>query len=322
MQLALKPASHHTDHTHQRHIIQQLINSVCQAAVIDPRKLELILAALFASGHVLLEDVPGIGKTLVAKALARSLHGEFKRVQCTPDLLPSDVTGGAIYNQRESRFEFIPGPIFANVVLVDEINRASPRTQSSLLESMAEGQVTSDGITRTLERPFFIMATQNPIEMAGTFPLPEAQLDRFLVALSFGYPSFDDEVTILEREEHADPLDSIEPIVSLNDVIQLQQAALAVSTARALKEYIVSLTTATRTHNDVVLGVSPRGGAALQRCAQALALIHGREFVTPDDIKQAASAVMPHRILTRDRRPETAREIVAQVLAQVRVPVD
>jgi MoxR-like ATPase len=319
MQIAPPTANHRAQN---RDTIQRLMDSVGKAAVIDPQKLKLIVAALLASGHVLLEDVPGIGKTLVAKALAKSLHGSFKRIQCTPDLLPSDITGGSIYNQRESRFEFVPGPIFANVVLVDEINRASPRTQSSLLESMAEGQVTSEGVTRALEQPFFIIATQNPVEMAGTFPLPEAQLDRFLVALSLGYPSLDDEIAILEREEHADPLDLIEPIVSLDDVLALQAATLAVSVARPLKAYIVQLCAATRTHNDVVLGVSPRGGTALQRCAQARALIGNRHFVTPDDIKLAASAVMPHRILTRDRSPETARQVVAELLAQVRVPVE
>lgn len=303
-------------------ITQQLMDSVRAGVVIDPDKLKLIVAALLAGGHVLLEDVPGIGKTLVAKALARSLHGTFKRVQCTPDLLPGDVTGSAIYNQREQRFEFVPGPIFANVVLVDEINRASPRTQSSLLESMAEGQVTTDGVTRPLERPFFLIATQNPVEMAGTFPLPEAQLDRFLVALSLGYPSFEDEVSILEREEHSDPLEVIEPTVTLEDILQLQRETLAVSVSRSLKEYIVRLTSATRAHSEVVLGVSPRGGAALQRCAQALALIHHRSYVTPDDIKLAARAVMPHRMMTRDRQPETAAAVIEQVLAQVRVPVE
>ncbi len=191
-----------------REMIENLMESVRSAAVIETDTLTLIVAALLAQGHVLLEDVPGIGKTLVAKALARSIDGTFKRIQCAPDLLPSDITGGSIYNQREQQFEFMPGPIFANVLLVDEVNRASPRTQSSLLEAMAERQVTSDGITRRLERPFFLMATQNPVEMAGTFPLPEAQLDRFLVALSLGYPPFEDEVTILEREEHHDPLDT------------------------------------------------------------------------------------------------------------------
>lgn len=302
--------------------IQRMTSAIRQAAVIDASKLELILAALLAQGHVLLEDVPGIGKTLVAKALARSVHATFKRVQCTPDLLPSDITGSAIYNQREQRFEFIPGPLFANIVLVDEINRASPRTQASLLESMAEGQVTTDGFTRKLEPPFFIIATQNPIEMVGTFPLPEAQLDRFLISLNLGYPTYEDEVTILEREEHADPLDSVEPVVSLEDIIQLQRAARIVDVVRSLKEYIVQLATRTRTHPDVVLGISPRAGTAIQRCAQALALIRQRNFVTPDDIKTAAPAVIAHRLLSRDRRPEHARQIVQQILNEVRVPVE
>jgi MoxR-like ATPase len=306
----------------RRQALERLTQSVRSAAVIDADKLTLIVAALLAQGHVLLDDVPGIGKTLVAKALAKSIDGTFKRIQCAPDLLPSDITGGAIYNQRDQQFEFVPGPIFANVVLVDEINRASPRTQSSLLEAMAERQVTSDGVTRRLERPFFLMATQNPVEMAGTFPLPEAQLDRFLVALSLGYPSFEDEVTILEREEHHDPLDAVEPVVTADDIIDMQAAALAVSVTRPLKEYIIQLTTATRAHADVVLGVSPRGGAALQRCAQALALIQHRTFVTPDDIKAAALGVMPHRILSRDRRPETAQAVVENVLSRTKVPLE
>lgn len=302
-------------------VISRLFGTVQQAAVIRPEKLELIVAALLARGHVLIEDVPGIGKTLVAKALARSIHATFKRIQCTPDLLPGDITGGAIFNQREGRFEFVPGPIFANVVLVDEINRASPRTQSSLLESMAEGQVTSDGFTRRLEPPFFLMATQNPIEMAGTFPLPEAQLDRFLVALSLGYPEFEEEVGILEREEHHDPLDGVEASVTLDEVLGMQQAAREISVMRSLKEYIVQIAGATRSHPDVVVGVSPRGGAALQRCAQSLALIRGRAFVTPDDIKTAARGVMPHRLMTRDRRAETAASVIEETLAGIRVPL-
>lgn len=298
------------------------MENVRSAAVIDPTRLRLLVAALLAGGHVLLEDVPGIGKTLVAKALARSLHASFKRVQCTPDLLPGDITGSAIYNQREGRFEFVRGPIFANLVLVDEINRASPRTQSSLLEAMAEGQVTSDGFTHQLERPFFVIATQNPVEMAGTYPLPEAQLDRFLVSMNLGYPAFVDEVAILEREEHADPLDSVEPVIELDDILSLQLATRAVDVVRPLKEYIVSLITATRTHPDVVLGVSPRGGVALQRCAQAVALIQDRSFVTPDDIKSVALAVLGHRILARDRQLETAQAVIAQILAETRVPVE
>lgn len=302
--------------------IHALMKSVQQAIVIDNDKLELMLAALFARGHVLLEDVPGLGKTMVAKAIANSLHATFRRIQCTPDLLPSDITGSAIYNQRDQRFEYVKGPIFGHIILVDEINRASPRTQSSLLESMAEGQVTGDGYTHALEQPFFILATQNPIEMAGTFPLPEAQLDRFLVSLSMGYPEFNDEVTILEREEHGNPLDQISPVLELEDVLQLQESARQVEVARNVKEYIVQLTTATRTHSNTVLGVSPRGGVALQRCAQALALIHGRDFVTPDDVKQSAAAVMAHRILSRDRRKETAEDIIAEILNAVRVPLE
>ncbi len=302
--------------------LARLVKALRTAVVIDEFKLRLILAALLAKGHVLLEDVPGIGKTLVAKALAQSVQAAFKRIQCTPDLLPGDITGGAIYNQRESRFEFVPGPIFGNIVLVDEINRASPRTQSSLLESMAEGQVTSDGFTHTLPAPFFILATQNPVEMAGTFPLPEAQLDRFLIALNLGYPSFADEVGILEREEHADPLDGLQPVIDLDEVRALQEAARQVAVARPLKEYIVQLTTATRTHPDVVVGVSPRGGTALQRMVQALALMRGRSFATPDDVKAAAVAVMAHRLLTRDRQIETGRAIISDLLAQTRVPVE
>lgn len=306
----------------QQKTIGRLVNALRGAVVIDDQKLRLILAALLAKGHVLLEDVPGIGKTLVAKALARSVHASFKRIQCTPDLLPGDITGGAIYNQREQKFEFVQGPIFGNIVLVDEINRASPRTQSSLLESMAEGQVTSDGFTHALPQPFFIIATQNPVEMAGTFPLPEAQLDRFLIALNLGYPSYEDEVGILEREEHADPLESVEAAITLDDILALQNAARAVDVVRPLKEYIVQLAVATRTHPDVVVGVSPRGGAAMQRLVQSLALLRGRTFATPDDVKAAAPAVMAHRLLTRDRRLETAHEIIAQILNDMRVPVE
>lgn len=308
--------------TKDSELIHRLITALRTVVVIDEQKLILILAALLAKGHVLLEDVPGIGKTLVAKALAKTVHATFKRIQCTPDLLPADITGGAVYNQREQRFEFVAGPIFGNIVLVDEINRASPRTQSSLLESMAEGQVTSDGFTHALPQPFFILATQNPVEMAGTFPLPEAQLDRFLVSMNLGYPSYEDEVGILEREEHGDPLDNMQVIIDLEDILALQISARAVDVVRALKEYMVQITAGTRIHPDVVVGVSPRGGVALQKCAQALALIQGRTFVTPDDIKLAAPAVLSHRLLTRDRRQDTAVEIIKQLLAETRVPVE
>jgi MoxR-like ATPase len=302
--------------------LHTLIHAIQQTVVIDSAKLELILAAFIAGGHVLLEDMPGLGKTLIARAIAKSLHASFKRIQCTPDLLPGDITGGAIYNQRDQKFEFIPGPIFANIVLVDEINRASPRTQSSLLEAMAEGQVTSDGFTHTLPRPFFLMATQNPIEMAGTFPLPEAQLDRFLVVLDLGYPSYQDEVMILEREEHANPLEMLDAVLTMEDILHLQAQARDVDVMRLLKEYIVTLNATTRTHSEVVLGISPRGGVALQRCAQALALMRGRDYVTPDDVKSAFAAVGTHRILTRDRRSATAKQVVEHILGSVRVPVE
>lgn len=301
--------------------IEQLQRSVTKAVVIDAEKLDMIIAAILAQGHILLEDVPGLGKTMVARALARSLQASFKRIQCTPDLLPSDITGSAIYNQREQQFEFVPGPIFANIVLVDEINRAAPRTQSSLLEAMAEAQVTTDGFTRKLESPFFIIATQNPVEMAGTFPLPEAQLDRFLIRLSLGYPEFSDEVSILEREEHGNPLDLIDAVVSLDDVSKMQQASRAVDVLSSLQEYIVRLVHETRTHPDTILGVSPRGGAALQRCAQAVAFVRQRTYVTPDDIKSAARVVMPHRMMSRDRHSETAAAIIEDVLSRVAVPL-
>lgn len=302
--------------------ISSLIRAIQKAIVIDNFRVELILAAFLARGHVLLEDVPGIGKTLLAKALAACIQANFKRIQCTPDLLPADITGGAIYNQREQKFEFMHGPIFGNIVLVDEINRASPRTQSSLLESMAEAQVSVDGFTHALPDPFFLLATQNPIEMAGTFPLPEAQLDRFLISIDLGYPEFLDEVTILEREEHTNPLENITPVITLEDILVLQAQTRAIDIVRPLKEYIVRVANATRAHPETVLGLSPRGGVALQRCAQALALIHNHTFVTPDEIKVIAPAVITHRIIPRDRRAETARRIVEEILREVPVPLD
>jgi len=302
-------------------LVERLSANIKAAVVVEDEKLRLILAALMSGGHLLLEDVPGIGKTLVAKALAKSLAAVFKRVQCTPDLLPSDVTGSNLYDQHKQDFVFMPGPLFAHVVLVDEINRATPRTQSSLLEALAEGQITCDGVTRKLAQPFFVIATQNPVETVGTFPLPEAQLDRFLISLNLGYPGFEAEVTILEREEHAAPLEGMRPVLSLDDIINLQQATMQVDVARPIKEYIIRLIMATRQHPEVILGVSPRGGVAVQRAAQAMALLRGRDFVTPDDVKTVAPPVMAHRLLSRKRGLENGRKAVRAVLDEVEVPV-
>lgn len=301
--------------------IDRLQTNINQAAVVKPEILKLILTALLGRGHLLLEDVPGVGKTLVAKALAKSISASFKRIQCTPDLLPSDITGTSIYNQKEQKFMFVPGPLFAQFVLVDEINRATPRTQSSLLESMAERQVTIDGRRYQLEEPFFLIATQNPVETAGTFPLPEAQLDRFLVSLSLGYPHFEDEVLILEREEQEDPLNLIQPVLSPTDIVAIQGQVQKVGVVRSLKEYIVRLLTATRSHPDVLLGVSPRGGVALQRAAQAMALLNHRSYVTPDDIKAVAKAVLTHRLITHERSNESAQAAVDSILTSVPIPV-
>jgi len=302
-------------------LITRLTANVANAVVVEHAKLRLMVAALIARGHILLEDVPGVGKTLVAKALAKSLDASFKRVQGTPDLLPSDITGSSLYDQRTQEFKFMPGPIFAHVVLMDEINRATPRTQSSLLEALAEGQVTTDGVTRKLEPPFFVIATQNPVETAGTFPLPEAQLDRFLFSLSLGYPGLEAERRILEQEEHQNPLEAVQPVLSLAEVLHLQTEVLKVSVARPVKDYILQLVAATRGHGDVVLGVSPRGGVAVQRAAQAMALLAGRTFATPDDVKAVAVATMSHRLLTRQRGLETGRAVIEELLNRVPVPL-
>lgn len=304
---------------------QAIVDNVARVIVGKDDVIELCLVALLCEGHVLLEDVPGIGKTTLAKALARSVGCTFKRIQFTPDLLPSDVTGVLYFNQKSQEFEFRPGPVMAQIVLADEINRATPRTQSSLLEAMQERQVTVDVETLRLPRPFMVLATQNPIELEGTFPLPEAQVDRFLMRLALGYPDRAEENDILLRYELDDPLDGLEPVIQAEDLLAMQRQVRGVHVEGSVREYIVDVVRATREHAAVELGVSPRGSLALYNTAQALAALRGRDFVVPDDVKTLAPVVLTHRLIIspqtrlRGRRPE---EIVAEIVASVPVPVE
>ena len=286
--------------------------------------IEFTLAALFSGGHILIEDVPGIGKTTLARSLSYSLDCEFRRIQFTPDLMPSDITGINYYNQRSGQFEFRPGPVIAQVVLADEINRATPRTQSALLEAMAERQVTVDQDTVQLPAPFLVLATQNPIELEGTFPLPEAQIDRFLMRLSLGYPSEDDEEAMLERFEDADPLGSLQGVASADEVLNIQNLVRRIYISPALRSYLVRLIRATREHPDVELGASPRATLGLYRCAQALAGIRGQEYVTPDDIKALAGPALAHRIILKSMarlRERTQESVIAELLEAQPVPI-
>jgi len=302
---------------------QRVFENVERVIVGKRQAVELVLVALLCRGHVLVEDVPGTGKTVLAKSIARSIGSSFKRIQFTPDLLPSDVTGVSIFNQQSREFEFRNGPVFAQIVLADEINRATPKTQSSLLEAMEERQVTVDGTTHGLPSPFIVLATQNPIEYEGTFPLPEAQLDRFLLRLHLGYPERLDEIAILKRQRQSHPLDALQPVASIGDLLALQEAIKEVYVDDLIEEYIVALVTATRHHEDVYLGASARGSLALYRTAQASAAIQGRDYVTPDDVKALAGAVLGHRMIVSPAariRNVSAGAIVEDILAAVSVP--
>ncbi len=303
--------------------VAPLIENVEQVIVGKRLVIEYIMVALLCEGHVLLEDVPGSGKTMLARSIAASLGSSFKRIQCTPDLLPNDITGVSVFNQKSGEFEFKPGPIFVNILLADEINRATPRTQAALLEAMQEQQVTVDGVTRDLPRPFLVLATQNPIEYEGTFPLPEAQLDRFLMRLSIGYPSRTDERQILTNLWREHPITRIGSVVNGQELSTLQKRVWDVNVDGTLQDYIVALADATRNHPDVSLGVSPRGSLALLKGAQALAAIHGRDYVVPEDVKTLVPLTLAHRLILKpeaELRGHTAHTILKDVLEKT--PLD
>src|SRR5215212_9211533 len=300
-------------------VLQAILGNVEKVVVGKRAELELTIIALAGQGHVLIEDVPGVGKTMMAKALARS----FKRIQFTPDLLPSDVTGVSIFNQQSSEFEFRPGPVVAQVVLADEINRATPKTQAALLEAMEEQQITVDGVTRDLPRPFIVLATQNPIEYEGTFPLPESQLDRFMLRVRLGYPKRDEEISILDRQQRAHPIETLEEVASEEQLLDVQRAVREVFVDDLIRRYIVDLANATRNHPEVYVGASPRASLSLMRAAQGLALLRGRDFVQPDDVKQLAMSVFSHRVIVLPSarvKDISGISIIDELTANVPVP--
>ncbi len=306
-------------------LAQALRTNVAQVIIGKNDVIDLLLVALLSDGHVLLEDVPGMGKTVMAKALARSLGATFQRVQGTPDLLPTDITGVSYFDQRKGEFVFRPGPIFAQILLVDEINRATPRTQSALLEAMAERQVTIERETMPLPRPHLVLATQNPIELEGTFPLPEAQLDRFLLRVRIGYPSEDEEQAILHRFKSAEPLESLQPVASAEQVLTAQRMIRQVQWQPEVERYLLAIVRATREHPAINLGVSPRGTLALYRTSEAYAAMQGRDFVQPDDVKRLAPSVLAHRLLvtTRSRlRGNASEAIITEIVEAIPVPVE
>ena len=304
-------------------VAQRIVENVSTVIVGKRDMVEQALATAIAQGHLLVEDVPGVGKTMLGKSLATSVGCSFKRIQFTPDLLPSDVTGISVYNQRSGEFEFRPGPIMAQVVLADEINRATPKTQSALLEAMEERQVTVDGVTYKLQAPFLVIATQNPVEYEGTFPLPEAQLDRFLLRLSLGYPDFDEELAIIERQQLVHPIESLHPVAIPEDILVLQDAAKHVYVDRLIREYIVTLVESTRKHQDVTLGASPRASLGIFRAARSLALVRDRDYVIPDDVKLLAPAAIAHRLILSPAarmRGATSASVVHDLLNSLPVP--
>jgi len=307
-----------------RPVIARVVENIEKVITGKREVTTLSVVALLAGGHVLLEDVPGVGKTMLVRALAKSVSAHFKRIQFTPDLLPSDVTGVSIYNQKEMQFEYKPGPIMGNIILADEINRTSPKTQSALLEAMEEGSVTVDGISRELPKPFFVMATQNPIEYEGTYPLPEAQLDRFLLKMRMGYPSLIEEIEILNRAEKVAPIHQLQPVITGDELISLQQKVKDVYVDNTIKRYIVDIVQRSRNSASVYLGVSPRGSIALMKAAQAYAFVHDRDYVIPDDVQFLAPYVLSHRLILK---PEakfdgvTAEDVIATILERTPVPI-